>query len=190
MDKTEALKPCPFCGAADAGHCELLDTNGGECPWEMMREDELQVSGVDANAVSFPQPRRKDGEEPCGECHLQVGETCDICGAKRAEQALAPLIAKYDNDLILLSLEAAARVAEANDSPTTALYVREAAASLTRQTERIEELERTLDRQCDNMAFILNHHTLPDQWYYKFTKELGEDRRARSALGEPQAPTK
>lgn len=22
------------------------------------------------------------GREPCGECHLQEGETCDICGAK------------------------------------------------------------------------------------------------------------
>jgi len=29
----------------------------------------------------FPQPRRKDGEEPCGECHIQPGERCDICGA-------------------------------------------------------------------------------------------------------------
>lgn len=23
------------------------------------------------------------GKEPCGECHLHDGETCDICGAKR-----------------------------------------------------------------------------------------------------------
>ena len=29
----------------------------------------------------FPQPGRKDGEMPCGECHLKPGETCDICGA-------------------------------------------------------------------------------------------------------------
>ena len=29
----------------------------------------------------FPQPSRKDGGEPCGECHIQAGETCDICGA-------------------------------------------------------------------------------------------------------------
>lgn len=29
----------------------------------------------------FPQPRRKDGGEPCGECRIQPGETCDICGA-------------------------------------------------------------------------------------------------------------
>lgn len=33
---------------------------------------------------SFPQPRRKDGEEPCGESHTQPGETCDICGASSA----------------------------------------------------------------------------------------------------------
>lgn len=29
----------------------------------------------------FPKPQRKDGGEPCGECHVQPGETCDICGA-------------------------------------------------------------------------------------------------------------
>lgn len=29
----------------------------------------------------FPQPRRRDGQEPCGECRLPAGETCDICGA-------------------------------------------------------------------------------------------------------------
>ncbi|QFG38330.1 hypothetical protein BDE18_0382 [Paracoccus pantotrophus] len=29
----------------------------------------------------FPQPSRKDGREPCGECRLPAGETCDICGA-------------------------------------------------------------------------------------------------------------
>lgn len=31
--------------------------------------------------------RVKDGKtivnEPCGECHLQAGEVCDICGASR-----------------------------------------------------------------------------------------------------------
>lgn len=31
----------------------------------------------------FPQPLRKDGEDPCGECRLQAGETCDICGARQ-----------------------------------------------------------------------------------------------------------
>ncbi len=31
----------------------------------------------------LPQPQRNDGGEPCGECHLQPGERCDICGAKQ-----------------------------------------------------------------------------------------------------------
>lgn len=26
-------------------------------------------------------PRSRLGKEPCGECHLRDGETCDICGA-------------------------------------------------------------------------------------------------------------
>lgn len=34
-----------------------------------------------AAVEEFPQPSRKDGGEPCGECHIQPGETCDICGA-------------------------------------------------------------------------------------------------------------
>ncbi|MEY9718821.1 hypothetical protein [Sinorhizobium fredii] len=28
---------------------------------------------------------RKDGSEPCGECHIQPGETCDICGARNTD---------------------------------------------------------------------------------------------------------
>jgi hypothetical protein len=33
----------------------------------------------------FPQPGRNDGGKPCGECHLQLGETCNICGAVRMD---------------------------------------------------------------------------------------------------------
>lgn len=29
----------------------------------------------------FPQPRKNPGGVPCGECHLQPGETCDVCEA-------------------------------------------------------------------------------------------------------------
>lgn len=39
-------------------------------------------------------------------------------------------------------------------------------------------LKEALDRQCDNMAFILNHMAVPDPWYEKFTNELAEDRKA------------
>lgn len=31
----------------------------------------------------FPKPTYKEGRDPCGECHLHLGEKCDICGAKR-----------------------------------------------------------------------------------------------------------
>ena len=30
---------------------------------------------------AFPRPGRNDGGTPCGKCHVQPGETCDICGA-------------------------------------------------------------------------------------------------------------
>lgn len=31
---------CPFCGAYSARQCELEDETGGECPWELSRDDE------------------------------------------------------------------------------------------------------------------------------------------------------
>lgn len=30
------------------------------------------------------EPDARKGKEPCGECHLKIDETCDICGAHRA----------------------------------------------------------------------------------------------------------
>jgi hypothetical protein len=44
--------------------------------------------------------------------------------------------------------------------------------------DRITELEDAFERHSENMAFILNHQSLPEQWYEKFTKELAEDRDA------------
>lgn len=49
---------------------------------------------------SFPQPSRRDGKEPCGECHLQPGETCDICGARQA-----PLVPSADHARLLAEVE-------------------------------------------------------------------------------------
>ncbi len=47
-----------------------------------LREMRAALAPHDAGGGEpFPQPRRKDGGEPCGECHIQPGETCDICGA-------------------------------------------------------------------------------------------------------------
>lgn len=46
--------------------------------------------------------------------------------------------------------------------------------------DEVERLIGALARQCDNMAFVLNKATLPDQWYCKFSNELGEDRAALS----------
>ena len=42
------------------------------------------VRGAQARTTAaepFPQSQRRDGKEPCGECRLPKGETCDICGA-------------------------------------------------------------------------------------------------------------
>lgn len=43
----------------------------------------LQLDAVyrGATLTEFPQPCRKPGGKPCGECHIAPGEVCDICGA-------------------------------------------------------------------------------------------------------------
>jgi hypothetical protein len=47
--------------------------------------------------------------------------------------------------------------------------------------QRVAKLEAALSRQADNMAFVLNHAGLPDQWYEKFLSELALD---RTTLGD------
>lgn len=34
----------------------------------------------------FPQPQPRTGSDPCGECRLRPGETCDICDAVGASE--------------------------------------------------------------------------------------------------------
>lgn len=41
-----------------------------------------------------------------------------------------------------------------------------------------ERLRAALERQSDNMAFVLNHMEVQKQWYEKFTNELSENREA------------
>lgn len=48
-------------------------------------------------------------------------------------------------------------------------------AEVVKANERIEKLEAALSRQGDNMAFVLNNMDTKT-WYYKFEKELEEDR--------------
>ena len=40
--------------------------------------------------IDIPKDARK-GKPPCGECHLKIGETCDICGAVRAFKSTAAM---------------------------------------------------------------------------------------------------
>jgi len=51
-----------------------------------------------------------------------------------------------------------------------------------RQAASIAALEAALVRQADNMAFVLNHVTIPDQWQDKFMKELATDRAALAVI--------
>jgi hypothetical protein len=57
----------------------------------------------------------------------------------------------------------------------------EAAAALEAKDAEIARLREALTRQGDNMAFVLNHVSLPDQYFTKFTAELERDRAALQA---------
>lgn len=59
-----------------AGDAETRVFVGGMWPFAMPRPPLVPI-------------RRRDGEPPCGECHLQPGEVCDVCGAQ-AEPPPAP----------------------------------------------------------------------------------------------------
>ncbi len=54
---------------------------GGDQGQGAQGRDEVPVALVFPADVAMPQPRRRDGQIPCGECHLQDDEVCDICGA-------------------------------------------------------------------------------------------------------------
>ena len=43
-----------------------------------------------APLIEVPKDSRK-GKEPCGECHLKIEETCNICGAKRDFKSTAAM---------------------------------------------------------------------------------------------------
>lgn len=39
-DEDGGTSLCPICGAYDTRSCEMRDEHGGECPWEMMSEED------------------------------------------------------------------------------------------------------------------------------------------------------
>lgn len=75
---TEEQTVCqePFCLRTDGITCadNECDAKAGVLEADALRQPV---------ETEFPQPQRQDGKEPCGECRIQPGETCDICGALR-----------------------------------------------------------------------------------------------------------
>lgn len=61
-------------------------------------------------------------------------------------------------------------------------YVSDLEARATAAESTVAALREALDRQCDNMAFVVNHATLPDPWLNKFSRELDEDCKALSTV--------
>ncbi|MEN3145735.1 hypothetical protein ABCW43_00310 [Neorhizobium sp. IRAMC:178] len=49
---------------------------------------------------------------------------------------------------------------------------------LAAKDAELAKLREALNRQADNMAFVINHVTLPGQWLEKFMVELDADRSA------------
>ena len=77
------------------------------------------------------------------------------------------------------------RVDDMDDELGTAFAVlmELAAHKMTEVVAENARLREALARQSDNMAFVLNNASLPDQWYAKFTDELAIDRAALKGVG-------
>lgn len=76
MLAAERERSCRVCGCTDDDCSQCIEKTGMPCSWV---EDDLCSACV---GEGLPKPGRRDGQEPCGECHLQAGEKCDVCGAK------------------------------------------------------------------------------------------------------------
>lgn len=80
----------PFADAADRLHENTTDDRFADTALATIRVGQLRATRAALSGASipasqqeaFPQPERnRAGKEPCGECRIQPGETCDICGA-------------------------------------------------------------------------------------------------------------
>ena len=131
---------------------------------------------------------------------LMVEKAADIVGmcdqvgadAEGPVRALAPASALSElqalRDLARLQFDGlladATKMWGARCDAVTARAEAAEAANATLRAQ-VERLTGALTRQGDNMAFVVNHFTLPDAYYDKFIRELGED---RAALTEGAAP--
>lgn len=79
--RRRGLLPSPQ-GAAQGGDAPAA-AGGGDQGQGPQGSHEAPLAMVFPAECTMPQPRRRDGQPPCGECHLQDGEVCDICGAVR-----------------------------------------------------------------------------------------------------------
>lgn len=97
-------------------------------------------------------------------------------GLRRQNSAMRSLLATQEQ--ILAGLTEKGR--QYQEAITTLDSERQANEILTAENSafsaEVEALRAALNRQCDNMAFVLNKATLPDQWYSKFSNELEQDR--------------
>lgn len=80
--KNSLTNPCIVCGLPKFIDPEWLKRKIAEDGEEGEIGAGFELFSLPASGEEFPQPdRNRAGKEPCGECHVQPGETCDICGA-------------------------------------------------------------------------------------------------------------
>ena len=88
MTKPTAMMILRFLGMSDAAASDLLKATAFRDFIKEVADGHYDVHGIDARtALELLQRRARKlmaavEKQPCGECHINYGETCDICGAK------------------------------------------------------------------------------------------------------------
>lgn len=67
--------------------CNFVDPDNNE-PWRVLVLGVEKSQSVENFEWGAPIAPARNPKHPCGECHLQPGETCDICGARRNDNEI------------------------------------------------------------------------------------------------------
>ncbi|WP_295195092.1 hypothetical protein [uncultured Brevundimonas sp.] len=92
----------------------------------------------------------------------------------------------FETEHLVTAASAQARIAEL-EAEIAGMIVERSRRSVAwqRSEARADRPAKALERQADNMAFLLNHAPIVQHWYEKFSTELADNRSALQQETQP-----